>query len=47
MPKKQQRVLNIKFFSGNMGKGIVIDESKEKSKWFGLDSIGEQKFCKK
>ena len=45
--KKQQRFLNIKFFSGQMGKGSLVDENKSKSEWFGLDSKKEYIVCNK
>ena len=45
--KKQQRILNIKFYSGQMGKGLLVNEGKSKSEWFGLDSKSAYIVCNK
>ena len=45
--KKQQRILNIKYYSGQMGKGLLVNENKSKSEWFGLDSKKVYIVCNK
>ena len=45
--KKQERILNIKYYSGQMGKGLLVNENKSKSEWFGLDSKKAYIVCNK
>ena len=44
--KKLQKMLKIKFYSGQMGQGLLVSEIKDKSDWFGLDSSSNSLFCK-
>lgn len=44
---RKMRFLNIKFYSGNMGRGSIVDELKETSEWYEIDPKLHLLVCKK
>ncbi len=44
--KDLQRILSVRYYSGHMGKGLLLTEIKEKSSWFGLDATAKSIVCK-
>ena len=44
--KREQRILSVQYYSGQMGKGLLVTESSSKSEWFRLDSSSAYIVCK-
>ncbi|MCF8194598.1 MAG: hypothetical protein K9J38_01235 [Polynucleobacter sp.] len=43
--RQKQRLLNMKYFSGEMGQGTVVTEVKTKTDWFKLGVNDQSIFC--